>query len=66
MDSLALIITIALIYIGRKIYIEAKVNSYDLDKVSIGKMAMDAGKSPSQIKSKMASGGYDKDSKWKI
>lgn len=37
MDSLALIITIALICVGRKIYIEAKVNSYDLDKVSIGK-----------------------------
>lgn len=39
---------------------ESKVNNYDMSKVSMGKMAMDAGKSPDVIKNNLISGKYDK------
>lgn len=45
---------------------EHKVNHYDMSKVSTGKMAMDAGKSPSEIKRNLVAGKYDKDSEWRI
>ncbi len=46
--------------------LENKVDNYDMKKVSTGKMAMDAGKSKSEIKRNLVNGKYDKDSNWKI
>lgn len=43
-----------------------KVEHYDFNKISIGKLAQDAGKSEAYKRAKMAQGGYDKDDKWKI
>lgn len=39
---------------------ESKVNNYDMSKVSTGKMAMDVGKSPDEIKNNLVAGKYDK------
>lgn len=63
-DFIGIVILIIIFAIG-KIISKCKVDNYDISKLSIGKMAMDAGKSPSYIRQKMISGGYDKDSHWK-
>ena len=44
----------------------AKLDNYDMSKVSIGKMSMDSGKSKSEIRRNLVAGKYDKDDKWKI
>lgn len=54
------------IYLIGKAKLNHKVNNYDMSKVSIGKMAMDAGKSPTEIQRNMVAGKYDKDNEWKI
>ena len=46
--------------------LENKVNNYDMNKVSYGKMSMDSGKSVGEIKKNLVNGKYDKDDKWKI
>lgn len=45
---------------------EAKLNNYDMSKVSIGRMTMDATKSPREIQNNLIAGKYNKNSKWKI
>lgn len=58
-EALSLIIpmTIGFVwYLNR----ESKVNNYDMSKVSTGKMAMDVGKSPDEIKNNLVAGKYDK------
>lgn len=54
------------IYLISKANLERKVDNYDMSKVSTGKMAMDAGKSHTEIKRNMVAGKYDKDDEWKI
>lgn len=54
------------IYLIGKANLNHKVDNYDISKVSIGKMAMDAGKSHTEIQRNMVAGKYDKDDKWKI
>lgn len=54
------------IYLISKASLNNKVNNYDMTKVSIGKMSMDAGKSPTEIQRNMVAGKYDKDNEWKI
>lgn len=57
--ALALIVPMTIgfvLYLSR----ESKVNNYDMSKVSTGKMAMDAGKSPDVIKDNLVAGKYDK------
>ena len=44
----------------------AKLDNYDMSKVSIGKMSMDSGKSKAEIRRNLVAGKYDKDDKWKI
>lgn len=41
-----------------------KAKNYDYRKVSMGKLAMDHGKSKRYKYNKMINGGYDKDDKW--
>lgn len=43
-----------------------KVEYYDFNKISIGKLAQDTGKSEAYKRAKMVCGGYDKDDKWEI
>lgn len=50
------------IYLISKANLNHKVDNYDMSKVSIGKMAMDAGKSKTEIQRNMVAGKYDKDS----
>lgn len=66
MAELILIGVIIAAYIINKINLNHKVDNYDMTKVSIGKMAMDAGKSHTEIQRNMVAGKYDKDDKWKI
>lgn len=49
-----------------KANLNSKVDNYDMSKVSLGKMSMDAGKSQTEIRRKLVNGEYDKDDKWKI
>lgn len=58
-----IIVTIVLI---SKADLHHKVDNYPIDKVSIAKMSMDAGKSPEYIQRQMVAGKYDKDNEWKI
>ena len=57
---------IAVVCFISKASTNAKFNNYDMDKVSIGKMSMDAGKSKSEIRRNLVNGKYDKDDKWKV
>lgn len=50
------------IYLIGKANLNYKVNNYDMTKVSIGKMSMDAGKSKTEIQKNMVAGKYNKDS----
>lgn len=50
------------IYLIGKANLNNKVNNYDMTKVSIGKMSMDAGKSKTEIQKNMVAGKYNKDS----
>lgn len=54
------------IYLIGKASLDHKMDNYDMSKVSIGKMSMDAGKSHAEIRRNMVNGKYDKDNKWKI
>ncbi len=54
------------IYLISKARLERKVDKYDMSKVFAGKMAMDAGKSYTEIKRNLVAGRYDKDDQWKI
>lgn len=58
-----IIVTIVLI---SKADLHHKVDNYPINKVSIAKISMDAGKSPEYIQWQMVAGKYDKDDKWKI
>lgn len=58
-----IIVTIVLI---SKANLNHKVDNYPINKVSIAKMSMDAGKSPGYIQRQMVAGKYDKDDEWKI
>lgn len=66
MAGLIVIIFFVAIYLVDKVSLEKKVDNYDMSKVSIGKMTMDAGKSYTEIKRNMVAGKYDKDDKWRI
>lgn len=59
-DLIGILILIA-IWAIYKITLNHKVDNYPIDKVSIEKMGMDAGKSPEYIQRKMVNGAYDKD-----
>lgn len=61
MGDLIGLIILAAIYFISKAKLENKVDNYPIDKISIAKIGMDAGKSPDYIKRKMVSGAYDKD-----
>lgn len=68
-DNIAELIILGIfivIYLISKANLNHKVNNYDISKVSTGKMAMDAGKSYTEIQRNMVAGKYDKDDKWKI
>lgn len=54
------------IYLIGKANLNHKVDNYDMSKVSMGKMAMDAGKSHTEIRKNLVAGKYNKDDKWKI
>lgn len=54
------------IYLINKANLNRKLDNYDMTKVSIGKMAMDAGKSHAEIQRNLVAGKYDKDENWKI
>lgn len=58
-----IIVTIVLI---SKADLHHEVDNYPINKVSIAKMSMDAGKSPEYIQRQMVAGKYDKDDEWKI
>lgn len=66
MVDLIVIGIFVIIYLISKVNLEHKVDNYDMSKVSNGKMAMDAGKSYTEIKRNLVAGKYDKDDKWKI
>lgn len=57
---------IVIIVLISKADLHHKVDNYPIDKVSIAKMSMDAGKSPEYIQRQMVAGKYDKDDEWKI
>lgn len=66
---MAELIVLIIALVGWWIYkanLNSKVDNYDMSKVSIGKMSMDAGKSKSEIRRKLVNGEYDKDEHWKI
>lgn len=54
------------IYLIGKANLNHKVDNYDMSKVSIGKMSVDAGKSHTEIRKNLVAGKYNKDDKWKI
>lgn len=66
MAELIIIVFLVAVYLMNKANLNRKVDNYDISKVSMGKMAMDAGKSPKEIQKNMVAGKYDKDDKWKI
>ena len=63
-ECITIIIFIVIYGIG-KARLENQVNNYDMSKVSCGKMAMDAGKSYTEIKRNLVAGKYYKDDQWK-
>lgn len=66
MGELIVLIIILVIWGISKANTNAKLDNYDMSKVSIGKMSMDSGKSKSEIRRNLVNGKYDKDDKWKI
>lgn len=64
--ELVVIIVFIIIYAIYKANLNHKVDNYPINKVSIAKMSMDAGKSPKYIQRQMVAGKYDKDNEWKI
>ena len=63
------LILLIIFFIGIKSFendIAKQAKNYDYRKVSMGKMAMDSGKSKKYKYQKMISGGYDKDDQWRI
>lgn len=66
MAELIIIVFLVAVYLMNKTNLNRKVDNYDMSKVSMGKMAMDADKSPKEIQKNLVAGKYDKDDKWKI
>lgn len=66
MAELIMLVIIGAIYFINKWSVDAKLDNYDMSKVSIGKMSMDVGKSQSEIRRNLVNGKYDKDEQWKI
>lgn len=66
MAELIVLVIIGAIYFINKWIVDAKLDNYDMSKVSIGKMSMDVGKSQSEIRRNLVNGKYDKDEQWKI
>lgn len=66
MAELIMLIIIGAIYFINKWSVDARLENYDISKVSIGKMAMDTGKSKFEIRRNLVNGKYDKDDEWRI
>lgn len=66
MVELITVIVLLVIWGISRAVTNAKLDNYDMNNVSIGKMSMDSGKSKSEIRRNLVNGKYDKDDKWKI
>lgn len=60
METLIGLIVFAIIWGISKASLEHKVDNYPISRVDTSKMAMDAGKSYTEIKRNMVNGKYDK------
>lgn len=64
-EIIVLLIILAIWGISKAVT-NAKLDNYDMSKVSIGKMAMDSDKSYAEKRRNLVAGKYDKDEHWKI